>query len=81
MASSILPWLRVRQLLQRGWRMPGGAIANLLFAAAGAAGVVSVPAAGVFVGAAGAAAVGHGVLSGHAGATARMVRLAHHLKK
>ena len=30
MASSILPWLRGRQLLQRGWRMPGGAIANLL---------------------------------------------------
>ena len=54
---------------------------SLLFAAAGGtAGVVAVPAAGVFVGAAGAAAAGDGALSGYAGAPARMVRLARHLK-
>ena len=43
----------------------GGAIVGVLFAAVGgAAGVVAVPAAGVFVGEAGAAAAGHGMLSG-----------------
>ena len=48
--------------------------------AGGAAGVVAVPATGMFVGAAGAAAAGRGALSGCAGATDRMVRLARHLK-
>ena len=58
----------------------GGAIINLLFAVAGgAAGAVAVPAAGVLVEAAGAAAVGDGESSGHAGATTLMVRLACHL--
>ena len=41
--------------------------------------MVAVPAEGMFVEAAGAAA-GHGELSGCAGATDRMVRLARHLK-
>ena len=59
----------------------GGAIINLLFAASGgAAGVVVVPAAGVFPGEVGAAAVEDGVLSGHAGGLDRMVRFAQHLK-
>ncbi len=59
----------------------GGVVISLLFAAAGgAACVVAVPAAGVFVGKAGTAAVGHGALSGHAGTPAQMVRLARHLK-
>ena len=49
----------------------GGAVISLLFAAVGgAAGVVAVPAAGVFVGEAGAAAAGDGALSGYAGAPA-----------
>ena len=49
----------------------GGVVASVLFVAAGgAAGVVAVPAAGVFVGEAGAAAAGHGMLSGYAGAPA-----------
>ena len=51
----------------------------LLFAG-GVAGAVAVPAAGVFVEAAGAAAVEDGALSGQAGTTTRMVRLACHLK-
>ena len=42
--------------------------------------MVSVPAAGMFVGAAGAVAAGRGALSGCAGATDRMVRLAGRLK-
>ena len=46
----------------------------------GAAGVVAIPAAGLFVGEAGTAAVGQGALSGCAGAPAQMVRLAPHLK-
>ena len=59
----------------------GGATVGVLFAAVGgAAGVVAVPAAGVFVGEAGAAAAGHGMLSGYAGTTAQVVRLAPHLK-
>ena len=41
---------------------------------------MAVPAAGFFVGEAGAAAVGDGALSGYAGAPAQMVRLAHHMK-
>ena len=48
--------------------------------AGGTAGGGPVPAAGLFVGAAGAAAAGHGALSGCAGAPDRMVRLARHLK-
>ena len=49
----------------------GGAVISLLFVAAGgAAGVVAVPTAVVFVGEAGAAAAGHGMLSGYAGAPA-----------
>ena len=59
----------------------GGAIVSLLFAVVGGAvGVVAVPAAGVFVGEAGAAAAGDGMLSGYAGAPAQVVRLAHHMK-
>ena len=50
-----------------------GAIVGALFAVADGA-------AGVFVGAAGAAAVRDGESSGHAGATVRMVWLAQHLK-
>ena len=41
---------------------------------------MAVSAAGVFVGAAGTAAVGDGASSGHAEATVRMVRLAYRLK-
>ena len=41
---------------------------------------MAVPAAGMFVGETEAAAVGDGALSVHAGTTARMVRLAYHLK-
>ena len=59
----------------------GGAVISLLFAAVGgAAGVVAVPAAGMFVGEAGADAAGDGMLSGYAGTTAQVVRLAPHLK-
>ena len=59
----------------------GGVVTGALFAAAGgAACVVAVLAAGVFVGKAGTVAVGHGVLSGYAGTPAQMVRLAQHLR-
>ena len=51
----------------------------MLFAG-GVAGAVVVPAAGVLVGAAGAAAVEDGALSGHTGGPDRMVRFAQHLK-
>ena len=61
--------------------MPVGLLPErcLLFAG-GVAGAVVVPAAGVLVGAAGAAAVEDGALSGHTGGPDRMVRFAQHLK-
>ena len=56
----------------------GGAIVSLLFAVVGgAAGVVAIPAAGVFVGEAGTDGVGDGALSGCAGAPARWFGLPH----
>ena len=69
MASSILLWIG-----------DGNADGIAGAFAGGAAGVVAVPAAGMFVGAAGAAAAGHEALSSCAGAPDRMVRLARHLK-
>ena len=80
MASSILPWIGERQPPRAAGGYAGVVVTSVLFAAAGgAACVVAVPAAGVFVGEAGAAAVGHGALSGYAGTPAQMVRLAQHM--